>query len=103
MRELNLQLGREEQAKALRRVRKDYEQHSNIRNLIAHATLAGTLSDGRLVFLSYQSMGRGDQLPAALVPEAEIERALKWGEAINREIDAMLDALPEWKLGQKPG
>ncbi len=69
--------------KALRKWKKQYEQHSRPRNRICHAHCAGHLkSDPRyLVFAVFEQEGEG--LAVEAIPLEEIETAKKWGEQLR--------------------
>jgi hypothetical protein len=91
LRELNKQLGRTDNAASLKKLKADYETHSQVRNSIAHATLAGQLPDGRLVFLPYQSTGKAGVLPIDAVTLEDIAAAELWGKRLSISIDQLID------------
>lgn len=93
LRELNVQLGRLEQAKVLRALKKDYEAHSRVRNLLAHAACAGMLKANppRLVFLPFEAEGGFGKLAIEVVPLIELEKSIRWGARLERNIITMLD------------
>lgn len=92
MRELNLQLERAESAKALRKLKKQYEEHSKTRNTIAHAACVGFLSKpDRIVFLPFESEGKFGNLAVDVVPTLVMLKATNFAKQLDKGALAMVE------------
>ena len=92
VRQLNLQLGRNDNAQAIRKLKKQYDERSKVRNLIAHAHCAGVLKKKplRLVFTPFEAHGGFGNLAIEIVPLLALEESIDWGRQLDRNIWKML-------------
>lgn len=92
MRELNLQLGRLDNAKALRKLKDQYEKHSEPRNTIAHAACVGFLTaPDRLVFLPFEAAESFGRLAVDIVPLRVIIEATTFAKHVDKTANALID------------
>lgn len=93
VRQLQLSLCRNEQAKALQKVKKQYEEHAKPRNMIAHAACAGVWKQSRqhLVFMPFEVQGEYGNLSVEAIHIEVIRRATRFGVALEKSIMALVD------------
>lgn len=93
VRQLQLSLGRNDHAKSLQKVKKQYEEHAKPRNMIAHAACAGVWTQSRqhLVFMPFEVEGAYGNLAIEAIHINVIRRATRFGIALEKNIMALVD------------
>lgn len=85
-------------AEKIKKLKKDYKKHADIRNKLAHAALVGIskIEPDRLVFaVTEQEQGRPDHMIIDLVHLEQLQCATAFAESVSSELNELIDTLTE--------